>query len=159
KNDSSPQWSPDGASVAFLSDRDGQAQIYRLSMRGGEAERLTDGKEAVRAFRWSPDGSRIALLRSEAKTNAQLERERDKDDGRVADRDTRHPCVWMLDVASHNVTRITAPEWQIAGFEWMPDGTRLVAVATDKPASDSWTARLYAIDAASGRFTAIGEQR
>jgi dipeptidyl aminopeptidase/acylaminoacyl peptidase len=159
KNDSSPQWSPDGASVAFLSDRDGPAQIYRLSMRGGEAEKLTDGKEPVRAFRWSPDGSRIALLRSEAKTDAQLQRERDKDDGRVVDRDTRHPCVWMLDVASRNLIRITAPGWRIAGLEWMPDGARLAAVATDKPASDSWAERLYAIDAASGRFTAIGEQR
>src|SRR5262245_17269896 len=78
KNDSSPQWSPDGASIAFLSDRDGQAQIYRLSMRGGEAERLTDGKEAVRAFRWSPDGRRIALLMPEPKPDGQAQREKDK---------------------------------------------------------------------------------
>src|SRR5262245_46477922 len=54
KNDSSPQWSPDGESIVFLSDRDGPAQIYRLSMRGGEAEKLTDRKDAIRAFRWSP---------------------------------------------------------------------------------------------------------
>jgi dipeptidyl aminopeptidase/acylaminoacyl peptidase len=159
KNDSSPQWSPDGASIAFLSDRDGQAQIYRMSMRGGEAEKLTDGKEAVRAFRWSPDGSRIALLRAEAKSDAQLQRERDKDDGRVVDRDTRHPCIWMLDVASRSVTRITTPGWKIGSIEWMPDGARLAAVATDKPASDSWTERLYVIDAVSGRFSEVGEQR
>src|SRR4051812_4525697 len=55
-NDSAPQWSPDGASIAFLSDRDGPAQIYLLPMRGGEADKLTDRKDAIRAFRWSPDG-------------------------------------------------------------------------------------------------------
>src|SRR5262249_28162597 len=67
KNDSSPRWAPDGRSIAFLSDRDGTQQLYRLPMRGGEAEKLTDRKDAVRAFRWSPDGRRIALLMPEPK--------------------------------------------------------------------------------------------
>src|SRR5262249_33965040 len=66
KNDESPRWSPDGSSIAFLSDRDGSAtQLYLLPMRGGEAEKITDRKEAVTTFRWSPDGSRIALLMPE----------------------------------------------------------------------------------------------
>ena len=88
KTDSSPQWAPDGSSIAFLSDRDGPAQIYRLPMRGGEAEKLTDRKDAIRAFRWSPDGRRIAMLMPEPKSDAQTQREKDKDDSRVADRDT-----------------------------------------------------------------------
>src|SRR5262249_57456816 len=67
RNDSSPQWAPDGTSIAFLSDRDGASQIYRLPMRGGDAEKLTDRKDAVRAFRWSPDGRRIALLMPDPK--------------------------------------------------------------------------------------------
>src|SRR4051812_36063122 len=153
KTDSSPQWSPDGSSIAFLSDRDGPAQIYRLPMRGGEAEKLTDRKDAIRAFRWSPDGRRIAILMPEAKSDTQTEREKDKDDSRVADRDTRHPRVWMLDVASHALTQLTTANWRINDVEWTPDGSRLVAVASEAPASDSWNERIYTIDAASGRFT------
>jgi TolB protein len=38
KSDNAPRWSPDGMSIAFLSDRDGAPQLYRLSLRGGEAE-------------------------------------------------------------------------------------------------------------------------
>ena len=44
KNDSMPRWSPDGAWIGFLSDREGAAQLYRLPMRGGEAAKLTDRK-------------------------------------------------------------------------------------------------------------------
>jgi dipeptidyl aminopeptidase/acylaminoacyl peptidase len=157
KNDFSPRWSPDGASIAFLSDRDGPPQLYLLPMRGGEAEKLTDRKDAIRAFRWAPDGRRIALLMSEPKQDAQLRRERDKDDGRVVDRDERHPRIWLLDVASRSLTQATTNNWRIHDIEWMPDGTRLVAVASEAPASDSWHERIYTIDLSSGRFTPIGE--
>src|SRR5712692_9938046 len=136
KNDSSPQWSPDRTSIAFLSDRDGALQLYRLSMRGGEAEKLTDRKDAVRAFRWSPDGRRIALLMPEPKPEAQVQRERDKDDSRVADKDVRHGRVWMLDVTSRSLTQVTTINWRIGDLEWMPDGTRLVAAASEKPRSE-----------------------
>src|SRR5690349_5478648 len=36
-HDSSPAWSPDGKTLAFLSSRDGNSQVYVLSMEGGEA--------------------------------------------------------------------------------------------------------------------------
>ena len=40
-HDSSPAWSPDGKTLAFLSSRDGSSQVYLLSMEGGEARKLT----------------------------------------------------------------------------------------------------------------------
>src|SRR6476469_6821892 len=37
KSDYAARWSPDGQSIAFISDREGQPHLYVLSMRGGEA--------------------------------------------------------------------------------------------------------------------------
>ena len=157
KNDASPRWAPDGASIAFLSDRDGPAQLYRLAMRGGEADKLTDRRDAIRAFRWAPDGRRIALLMPEPKPEARLQRERDKDDARVEDRDERHARVWMLDPATRALTQVTTVNWRIDQIEWTPDGRRLIAVANPKPESDQWNERIYAVDPGDGRFTPIGE--
>jgi dipeptidyl aminopeptidase/acylaminoacyl peptidase len=157
RNDSSPRWAPDGQSIAFVSDRDGAAQLYRLEMRGGEAEKLTDRKDAIRAFRWSPDGRRIAMLMPEAKTAAMQQRERDKDDARVEDKDERHARIWLLDVATRVLTQVTTVNWLIDQIEWTPDSAGLIAVAHPRPESDQWNDRIYAIDLRDGRFSPIGE--
>ena len=60
-HDSSPAWSPDGKTVAFLSTRDGNSQVFLLSMEGGEAKKLTALSTGADLFRWSPDGKTIAF--------------------------------------------------------------------------------------------------
>ena len=59
--DSSPSWSPDGKTLAFLSARDGNSQVYLLSMDGGEARKLTQLSTGADIFKWSPDGKYIAF--------------------------------------------------------------------------------------------------
>src|SRR5712671_4460908 len=73
----SPRWSPDGKSLAFLSSRPAEtttgttsgtvaeqlrSQVYLLSMSGGEARRITNLKNGVSLFRWSPDGTHIVVV-------------------------------------------------------------------------------------------------
>src|SRR6056297_4114705 len=60
--DYAPAWSPDGRSLAFLSRRDGAAQVYVLRAGGGDAMKVTAAEKGVRAFAWAPDSRRIAIL-------------------------------------------------------------------------------------------------
>ncbi|MBS0417370.1 MAG: S9 family peptidase [Proteobacteria bacterium] len=60
-NDSSPRWAPDSRTIYFLSTRSGQSQVWRLSLAGGEASRVTDYPLDIGSLKVSPDGNRIAV--------------------------------------------------------------------------------------------------
>ncbi|MDB4896481.1 MAG: peptidase prolyl oligopeptidase active site domain protein [Firmicutes bacterium] len=62
--DSLPRWSPDGRTLAFVSDRSGKPQLHLITVNGGEAARLETEQEVAGAPVWSPDGKRIAYLSS-----------------------------------------------------------------------------------------------
>jgi TolB protein len=60
--DTEAQWSPDGRTLLFTSDRGGSPQIYRMSSAGGPAERVTfEGSYNVTP-RWSPDGRSFCFI-------------------------------------------------------------------------------------------------
>jgi dipeptidyl aminopeptidase/acylaminoacyl peptidase len=60
-HDSSPVWSPDGKTIAFLSSRSGDSQVYLLSMDGGEAHAWTHLSTGADMVKWSPNGKTIAF--------------------------------------------------------------------------------------------------
>jgi dipeptidyl aminopeptidase/acylaminoacyl peptidase len=63
-HDTSPVWSPDGKTLAFLSSRRGTSQVYQLSMDGGEAKDFTHLSTGADFVKWSPDGKTIAFTSS-----------------------------------------------------------------------------------------------
>jgi dipeptidyl aminopeptidase/acylaminoacyl peptidase len=80
RHDIKPRYSPDGRTLAFLSDRRLQVeeeptagetkeredlqQIHLLPLDGGEATRLTDLPRGVKEYEWAPDGTRLFVLSS-----------------------------------------------------------------------------------------------
>ena len=57
-----PAVSPDGASIAFMSNRDGNWEIYRIQADGSGLRRLTSQGARDGLPAWSPDGKTIAFL-------------------------------------------------------------------------------------------------
>jgi len=58
-----PAFSPDGASLAFTSNRGGAWDLWVGLVAGGEPVRVTDTPEVESQPAWSPDGARLAFLR------------------------------------------------------------------------------------------------
>lgn len=57
--ESMPIWSPDGKTIAFISDRNGGQDIFTMSANGGKATRVTFSSENETPEAFSPDGKHI----------------------------------------------------------------------------------------------------
>jgi TolB protein len=53
-NDTTPVWSPTGAHVAFISDRDGNAELYVVNADGSSLVRMTNDTGQERDPVWRP---------------------------------------------------------------------------------------------------------
>ncbi len=150
----SPLWSPDGQWIAFLSDRgeDGKCQLYRIRVAGGEAERVTDFKEGVNSFTWSPDGERFAVIATDP-VPEEVEHLREQgDDERVIDTEDRFGRLWIIDSSTADGEAVTPENLHVQSVDWSPDGTRVAMIVSDRPTSDEmyWHSRLEVLNIYSG---------
>ncbi|MEW5926882.1 MAG: tolB protein precursor protein [Gemmatimonadota bacterium] len=140
-------WSPDGGTLTFLSNREGADRIYLVRPDGSDIRRLTaaadtgaargDVQESAPA--WSPDGGRVAFVRSTRAGESRIRvvepatgRVRELSDGRgrdgspawspdgrylvfTSDRDG-DPELYLMRADGTGVTRLT----RAPGADWLP---------------------------------------
>jgi Tol biopolymer transport system component len=66
--DTHPSWSPDGSSIVFSSDRDGNFELYTVKASGFGLTQLTHTKLGIENLEpaWSPDGEMIVFAQRRA---------------------------------------------------------------------------------------------
>ena len=109
--------------IAFMSDRDGDSNIYVMDADGGNVQQLTDDPPWDWDPAWSPDGTRIAF---------HSDRDGDED-------------IYVMDADGGNVRQLTDDpgwDWDPA---WSPDGTR---IAFNSDRDGDWD--IYVMDADGG---------
>jgi dipeptidyl aminopeptidase/acylaminoacyl peptidase len=187
QSSNSPRWSPDGKSLAFLSSRPESTatasptatpaepprnQVYLLSMNGGEAKRVTNLKNGVSLFRWSPDGTRLLVVSRIGPSDSRIGDSRDRSDVRHYKNssykfndtgwfDDRRTHLWVIDVKSGNAKQITSgDDWNDSDPQWSPDGTRIAFVSnrTGKEYDENRNTDVWVINAdGSGTLTKISD--
>src|SRR3989449_5311141 len=156
RGESSPRWSPDGRTIAFVATRDtgtGSAQIYLINDAGGEARPLTHHATAVANITWSPSGDALYFVAEEAKTKEARERDRQKDDVYSFDENYQQRHLWKVTVADGAERRITEGIYSVLGYALSRDGTKLTVqrgpdpLLGDADQSEVWVMRADGSDA------------
>ena len=159
KSSDAPAFSPDGSSLAFLSDRDGKRQVYVMSLSGGEARKLTSAEEGVSRFGYSHDGKRIAFVASDPKTEAMKERQKLYGDVTIEDEATNPAHLHVIEVESGVTKRLTSGTFVVGAFDWSPDDREIAFDFTQSTdPSFSVTSNISVVDAASATVRPLVSQ-
>lgn len=117
-DDVTPDWSPDGSKIAYLSNETGEFEVYVMDADGTNSLQLTDMGHCD-SPQWSPDGKQIAFYSRQDNNN----------------------LIFTFNLEESSLVQITAPE--ISGYDpyWSPDGSRIAFI------SSRTTMGVYDIDA------------
>ena len=137
-SDGAPRFSPDGEAIAFTRpDAEGRKQVWVIPVAGGEPRQLTTLPGGASEHTWSPDSQRIAFVSDVSPDGpgpdqgprvTEVHRIRYRADGEGWRGDAfRH--VFVVDVGSGDVRRLTDGEGDDRSPAWSPDGRRIALVA------------------------------
>ena len=151
---SSPIWSPDGATLAFLGacapeSKDPtvprQSQVYLWSKSTGDIKQLTHVTGDINQPAWSPDGKAIAFLFVENATRTAGALDAMKPwSGVIGEDGVEVQRVYNVDSTSGTGAFITPINLHVYEFDWSPDSHLITFVAAAPPGENNWwVAKLY----------------
>jgi len=138
------RWSPDGKHIAFISNRNGKANIYVMHVQGGEAWALTEFKNSnVTGLEWAPDGCQIAFVMPDPPTEEKEKAMKAKDDPILWDVDLDFAHLYRIPFLTGPLkipdsVRLTTGRFHVVGFDWLPNGEEIVFAHRPFPADNSW---------------------
>ncbi|MEW5797116.1 MAG: Tol-Pal system beta propeller repeat protein TolB [Candidatus Zixiibacteriota bacterium] len=105
----SPVFSPDGSTIYFTSFRDGDPQLFSVSVESGQVKKITNYLGIAAAPAVSPDGRKIACVLSK--------------DGNSE--------IYVIDLEGRIIKRLTNHPSIESSPTWSPDG-RMIAFSSDR---------------------------
>lgn len=126
-----PSWSPDGKTIAYISDATGDFEVYTQPQLGGTPTQITSGNHLpIDAINWSPDSKKILIV-------------------------THSNELWVVDVATKELKRLLKAKYGFGSPEFSPD-SRYIAL-TNSGANQF--AALTIIDVATGEVHRVNDGR
>jgi dipeptidyl aminopeptidase/acylaminoacyl peptidase len=161
---STPRWSPDGNSIAFLSQQEEQDGLWVVRLDKPEPRFIAPITEtnffiayAGEPFSWSPDSKRIAYISARAEQRETPDRNRVSDDPRVIDRiqyksrtsfsDNRRTHVWVVEVDRPLPLQLTSGAFYDHAVSFSPRGDEIVFLSNHEPDPDAFNnSDIFAVD-------------
>jgi dipeptidyl aminopeptidase/acylaminoacyl peptidase len=170
QSSTSPRWSPDGKSLAFLSARPTpgdpadqgapRTQVWLLPLTGGEPRRVTNLANGASSFQWSPDSARLVVVsRSGPSDTARSPSDvrhythanyKFNDSGWFDDKRTH---LWTVEIESGRAYQVTSGDgWNDTDPQWSPDGGKIAFVSdrTGLAFDEGHNADIWVVDANGG---------
>ncbi|NIM18819.1 MAG: prolyl oligopeptidase family serine peptidase [Candidatus Latescibacteria bacterium] len=153
---SSPMWSPDGRTIAFLTRRGEKAktQVWTIAVDGGEATQVTHSKTGVSTFRWHPSGKSIAYVATSPQSKREKELEKKGYGFVFHEENLKHRNLYHIDIQKDDKAEAKqlTKDITIWSFEFSPDGRTIAAGASEKNLVDYryMFQKIHLIDVESG---------
>jgi dipeptidyl aminopeptidase/acylaminoacyl peptidase len=151
-------FSPDGRTIAFLSDAaaPGQLQVWLAPAAGGAPRQLTRVKGQLDHLLWSPDGRAVAFLFVEGSSQETGALTAYKPDSGLVEETVEEQRIAIADLKTGKVRSVSPADLFVYDYDWSPDGRTFAAEAAKGSGTNNyWVAELYRIDAASGETRSL----
>ena len=152
-------WSADSKLVAFLADLPGDvpaAQVWTAAADGGAPVKHAELKGYVQTPRFSPDGSKLALLFIEGMPRVAGPLQPMTPLAGEVDEKIYEERIATIDLRTDRLTQVTPADVYVYEYDWTPDGLGWAAIAAHGSGDNNWwIARLYLVNAQSGEMREI----